>query len=210
MKGGSTFRIKCGDDGFAADGSEHLSQKAEVSDLKRARSKVPRAAYKGDNFQNMSSTLNRWILKQAPNSKNCDDFTVEELQRIQMTLYMLRDPQLDDVYQKSHDNRRISKDIAAISKEWEELNAEAAKDPELARMHRDGHCHEAVMWYVHHLPESVRAAIRDKAGMPLLSNFRHNVLERKPQAARLQQAYEEKVSCASCHSFTYPSREIVV
>ena len=36
-------------------------------------------------------------------------------------------------------------------REWESLNAKA----ELARMHRDGHCHEAVMWYVHH-PESMK------------------------------------------------------
>merc|ERR1712195_466575 len=77
------------------------------------------------------------------------------------------------------DNRRIQSDVAAMSKQWEELNAEAAKDPELARMHRDGHCHEAVMWYVHHLPESVRAELKDKAELPLLSNFRHNVLESK-------------------------------
>ena len=36
-------------------------------------------------------------------------------------------------------------------REWESLNAKA----ELARMHRDGHCHEAVFWYVHHLPETM-------------------------------------------------------
>ena len=38
-----------------------------------------------------------------------------------------------------------------MARKWESLNAKA----ELARMHRDGHCHEAVMWYVHHLPESM-------------------------------------------------------
>ena len=40
-----------------------------------------------------------------------------------------------------------------MAREWESLNAKA----ELARMHRDGHCHEIVMWYVHHLPESMKA-----------------------------------------------------
>ena len=40
---------------------------------------------------------------------------------------------------------------------WESLNAKA----ELARMHRDGHCHEAVMWYVHHLPESMKIPRRE-------------------------------------------------
>ena len=97
-----------------------------------------------------------------------------------------------------------------MSKQWDELNTEAAHDPELARMHRDGHCHEAVMWYVHHLPESVRSKLKDNLELPLLSNFRHNVLDSKPHAVRLQRAYEEKVSCASCHSFTYPSKEIIV
>jgi hypothetical protein len=206
---GSTFRIKCGDDGFHHSSGEGFEQ-AQVSDLKRARTKVPGPAYKGHNFQNMSSTLNQWIVKQVPKSRNCEDFTVEELQRIQLTLFMLRDPELDTIYQQSHDNRRIQQDIAALSKQWEELNAEAAKDPELARMHRDGHCHEAVMWYVHHLPQAVRAELKDKAELPLLPSFRHNVLDSKPHAVRLQRAYEEKVSCASCHSFTYPAQEIIV
>ena len=44
-----------------------------------------------------------------------------------------------------------------MAKEWESLNAKAAPDFELARMHRDGHCHEAVMWYVHRHPESMKA-----------------------------------------------------
>ena len=29
-------------------------------------------------------------------------------------------------------------------------------DHELARIHCDGHCHEAVMWCVHHLPEQMK------------------------------------------------------
>ena len=41
-------------------------------------------------------------------------------------------------------------------REWESVNAKA----ELARMHRDGHCHEAVMWYVHHLLESMKTPTR--------------------------------------------------
>ena len=37
-------------------------------------------------------------------------------------------------------------------REWESLNAKA----ELARMLRDRHCHETMVWYVHHLPESMK------------------------------------------------------
>ena len=44
------------------------------------------------------------------------------------------------------------RELDVMVREWESLNAKA----ELARMHRDGHCHEAMMWYVHHLPESMK------------------------------------------------------
>ena len=43
-----------------------------------------------------------------------------------------------------------------MAREWESLTAKT----ELARMHRDGHCLEAVMWYVHHFLESVKTATR--------------------------------------------------
>merc|ERR1712032_833532 len=109
----------------------------------------------------MSSTLNRWLLKQAPNSRDCEEFTVEELQKTQITLHLLRDPQLNEVYHDAQDARRIKHDIHTMAEEWEALNTEAAKDPELARMHRDGHCHETVMWYVHHLPQDMKDAIKD-------------------------------------------------
>jgi len=210
---GSTFRIKCGEDGFHKDSStaDEVAlpgageNSANVADLKRARTKVPRAAYKGDDFGSMSSLLNKWMLKEAPNSRDCESFSVEELQRLQITLFMLRDPQLNTVYNGSADRRQMQHDIEIMSKEWESLNAEAAHDPELARMHRDGHCHETVMWYVHHLPESVKAVIKDKASLPLLSKMRHDVLATKPHAVRLQRVYEDKVSCAACHSAVYPS-----
>merc|ERR1712137_819370 len=146
-----------------------------------------------------------WLAKEVPNSKACEDFTVQELQQMQITLFMLRDPELNDVYHNTQDSRRMKADINAMAKEWEELNAESAKDPELARMHRDGHCHEAVMWYVHHLPRAAKAAIKDKAALPLLSMMRHDLAMQKPHAMQLQRAYEEKVSCASCHSAVYPS-----
>jgi hypothetical protein len=217
MPGGSTFRIKCGADGFHKnDTAEEVAlgsnqpagdAKASSSDLKRARTKVPRATYKGDDFESMSSLLNKWMLKEAPNSRSCDEFSVEELQRLQIMLFMLRDPQLNTVYDSSADARRMPHDIEVMSKEWESLNAEAARDPELARMHRDGHCHETVMWYVHHLPQSLKAVIKDQAALPLLSKMRHDILASKPHAVRIHRAYEEKVSCASCHSAVFPSGE---
>jgi hypothetical protein len=175
--------------------------------LQRARTKVPGAAYKGDGFEDMSRTLNDWLLKHAPNSRECDTWSVEELQQLQVQLLALRDPQLDGVYQDSKDNRRLRAYVAVMQREWEELNALAEADPQLARMHRDGHCHEAVMWYVHHLPESVKSAMQDEVALPLLSHMRHDtaVLPLSSFGSkRVKQAYAQKVTCASCHSNNLP------
>lgn len=218
MPGGSTFRIKCRDDGFSEDaqadtrppsGQVGLSQSSQ-SDLERARTKVPRAAYKGSDFGSMSETLNAWLLKHAPNSRECDAWTVDELQKLQIQLFALRDPQLNGVYRETWDNRRLRAELEETTKEWEELNALARQSPELMRIHRDGHCHEAVMWYVHHLPEVIKANLKDSIALPLLSRMRHD-LSHAPAAnvsfAALKQvhkAYSYKVSCADCHSAVFP------
>ena len=64
-------------------------------------------------------------------------------------------------------------------------------------MHRDGHCHEGVMWYVHHLPESLKEVITGKASLPLLRRFATYLSLVKLHTVRVQRAYEEKITCAS-------------
>merc|ERR1719265_564483 len=202
----NTFRIKCQDDGFPVlDGEEptmldYMTQpagtdKAKASDLRRARSKVPRDEFKGDDFQSMSQTLNKYLQKHAPKSKNCDLWTMEELQHLLISLLMLRDSGLNDLYHETDDNRKINKDIQQLVQEWEELNKLASTDPDLARAHRDGHCHEAVMWYVHHLPEDMKDLLKDKISLPLLSSMRHELKESALHGERVHRAYEEKVTC---------------
>jgi len=185
------------------------TNKAKSSDLKRARSKVPRDDFKGDDFQSMSSTLNKYLQRHAPQSKNCDTFTMQELQQLQISLLMLRDSELNEVYHETDDNRKINKDIQQLVQEWEELNKLASTDPDLARAHRDGHCHEAVMWYVHHLPEDMKDLLKDEISLPLMTSMRHELKESALHGERVHRAYEEKVSCASCHSAVYPAEVIV-
>jgi len=218
----NTFRIKCNDEGFPSDYDpptmpthlDYMTQpagtnRAKSSDLKRARSKVPRDDFKGDDFQSMSSTLNKYLQRHAPQSKNCDTFTMQELQQLQISLLMLRDSELNEVYHETDDNRKINKDIQQLVQEWEELNKLASTDPDLARAHRDGHCHEAVMWYVHHLPEDMKDLLKDEISLPLMTSMRHELKESALHGERVHRAYEEKVSCASCHSAVYPAEVIV-
>ena len=62
--------------------------------------------------------------------------------------------------------RHVPREPEVTAREWESFKAEAAHDPELACMHRDGQCRKAVMWYVHHLPELTKEVIRDRASLP--------------------------------------------
>lgn len=223
MPGGSTFRIKCGENGFSEDSASTESQsvservgqvgldQSSSRDLERAREKVPRAAYKGDSFSSMADTLNRWLLVHAPNSKNCDAWTVDELQKLQVQLFALRDPQLNGVYRESWDNRRLRSELLELRSEWEDLNTLARESPTLMRIHRDGHCHEAVMWYVHHLPEVIKSGLKDNIALPLLSRMKHEA-SKTPDAnvsfaaTQIHKAYRNKVSCADCHSAVFPGQ----
>ena len=101
-----------------------------------------------NNFASMSSVLNKWLFRKMPNSRRCDEFS----ERIHIVFFTLRDPELNAVYSSNADVRHVPRELEVMSREWESLNPKA----ELACMHRDGHCHEAVMWYVHHLPESMK------------------------------------------------------
>ena len=53
-----------------------------------ARTKKPLASYTGDNFASMSSVLNKWLLREVPNSRSCDEFSVEELERLQIVFFI--------------------------------------------------------------------------------------------------------------------------
>merc|ERR1711972_1007634 len=170
-----------GDDGFSEDApatpsssalEEHAGHAAagqsSQRDLQRARTKIPRKAYKGDDFGSMSETLNKWLLLHAPNSKSCDEWTVDELQKLQVQLFVLRDPELNGVYQEVSDKRLLQEELTETMLEWEELNTLAKESPELMRIPRDGHCPEAVMWYVHHLPEVAKSDLKKRIALPLL------------------------------------------
>ena len=78
-------------------------------------------------------------------------------------------------------------------------------------MQRDGHCHQAVMWYVHHLSEDVKRLLGDSGvEIPLLSYNNHLpgcAKDSSADAVRKQvcEHYQETVTCFSCHSNVRPS-----
>ncbi len=214
-KGGATFRIKCDDDGFPIVKDDDASIK-RVSDVVRAKTKTPRAIYRGDQFEDMSSTLNRWMENGKHTSgkmKPCDQFTAQELQKLQALLYLLRHDGFNQIYHRNSDNRLIRKDLETLQHDWnitrKYLDSEGSD--ELEAIHRDGHCHEALMWYVHHLENDVKeslSAIPDLQ-LPLLSKYsrRSQCKSLRSQGdayAHVCDVYEEQVTCSSCHSNAVP------
>merc|ERR1712085_114717 len=157
-KGGALARITCTDDGYPTDKTERDEVPAEAEDLRRARTKVPSSQHRGISFSNMAQKLNSFV-GQYGNVKECEDWTTVELQRFQALMLMLKSPELDDLYQSSDDRRALRGDEQEHGNRWERLSTLAVTLGE-EKMHRDGHCHEAVMWFVHHVPETVRNEVK--------------------------------------------------
>jgi len=204
--GGATFRTGCDENGYPSKNRKVETKPViEEKDHNRAKTKVPRHDYKGMDFTDMSRVLNYWI-NSSYSAIPCDLWKVEELQQLQALLYIAKESEFDDIYQQTYDNRRIRHNILEdIQNTWNGLNKLASNDPDpmLAKIRRDGHCHEAVMWFVHHLTEDMKQLLsRANIKLPLLSHHRHNCEESNESLAKdkICDAYQQQVTCADCHS----------
>ena len=68
-------------------------------------------------------------------------------------------------------------------------------------MHRDGHCRKCGT--VRHLPESMKEVIRDRSSLPSRRFATISRSWRNHMPLRVQRAYDEKITCASCRSVVY-------
>ena len=107
----------------------------------------------------------------------------------------------------------FGKTFYLFQQDWAETrkHLDAVGSDELEAIHRDGHCHEALMWYVHHLTEDVKRALSDipDLQLPLLSRYGRReqcqaLREQGQSHAHVCDAYEEQVTCSSCHSNAVP------
>jgi hypothetical protein len=207
-KGAALMRIGCTDEGFPdMNKTEESPVIATSSDLKRARSKVPRESRKGTHFSHMSEKLNGF-LKRFP-TKECKDWAVEELQQFQTLMLMeeVRAPEMDDVYRTTNDRRMLRGDVQAHGDRWEKLTRLASElGGKHQMMHRDGHCHEAVMWFTHHISETMRQKLAAMISVPLLPYAKHDC----DAAETLCEEYLHQVSCQDCHQESTAPTDVVV
>jgi len=189
---------------FASLATVCVSEIVDQRDLHRARSKVPRAQWKGDGHDGMTSVLNKHLSQMFMQVKDCSEWTATELQQLQSEMYSHRVTDFDDMYSDSSDNRRMRHaSLEEHQAHWTDMNKQAEANPHMADMLRDGHCHEAVMWLVHHVPAPEQQSVFAKRPVPTLASTKHECpVDATPSEKLLCQQYLDTYTCAECHSAT--------
>merc|ERR1712039_451545 len=111
-------------------------------------------------------------------------------------MLMLRSSELDEVYSTANDRRALRGDEQEHGDRWERLTA-LATTLGAESVQRDGHCHEAVMWFVHHVPETVRNEVANLMAIPLLPYTKHSCSG--SSCHEVHDEYLKQVSCQDCH-----------
>lgn len=178
--------------------------KPGARDLTRAKRPKPSAAFLGETFGAAMRKLNAALRKDVElQVRECSEMSLQEVHYVQRRLFHARSPELHGVYHEANDTRRMAHaSLAELDAEHANHRSLATEEPWLAAKLRDGACHEAVMWYVHHLSSDARAELRDAAlTLPLLPEALHEAPS-APHHEREQRAhgrYTQQVSCAICH-----------
>ena len=173
------------------------------ADVERAKTKIPRTAFKGVGQTAMSRALNGHLLRKEQYVQACDDWTPLELQEFMGAIEGHRNRDLQAIYESAHDRRRLTIGDGDYITHWRRLNTLVEANPQLIDPQRDAHCREAVMWWTHHLTEEKRIELRTRnITVPLLPPG-----EKRPCGGSGGEAEEEVCvhleqanSCDWCHS----------
>jgi len=177
---------------------------ASKADLSRARQKVPAAALRGEDFTSMNGRLTRRLQESlGRHLRSCEAWSTDELRQLQRRLLSEAEPELLAVYESSADPRhRRFASLTSLEAHWARLDSEAEASH---AVRRDGLCHEAVMWWVHHLSEATRQRL---AAQGLEPPSLPELLHSSTADAALDE-YRSQVSCQQCHTgpVSFPSLE---
>eukprot|EP00928_Gymnodinium_smaydae_P026064 TRINITY_DN2056_c0_g2_i1.p1 TRINITY_DN2056_c0_g2~~TRINITY_DN2056_c0_g2_i1.p1 ORF type:complete len:563 (-),score=82.70 TRINITY_DN2056_c0_g2_i1:202-1890(-) len=169
-----------------------------AEDLKRARTWTPRSGFRGrGTLASANAQLNRHLSARAGiKLKACEDFAVTELREVLRALFVHTSDELKELYAQHDGRRSVYASISEMENHWER-----SADPTDHRV-RDAHCHEAVMWFVHHLPSETQWAVSQRMVLPLLPVADHTVADKglRSETDAAGKFYDEKVTCQKCHN----------
>ena len=135
--------------------------------------------------------------------------TLEQLHEFQVKVWEARHPALEEVYSQNTDNRRLRGAGVETSAELRELFGRTREitrgNATLDRIARDGHCHEAVMWLVHHVPTAEQTRlISVNSPAPLLpeqsSPEKKTCADATGTHKEVCAGAEAKDTCSWCHN----------
>lgn len=187
------------------------------SDLQRARTKMPSSQLVGADLASTTSKLNAAIRARSVRTRPCEEFTVQDLLKVQRELHAIREPEFEQIYQATSDNRRMAAfgthkhDIGELEAVWAKRQHLLEAYPGLHDITRDSLCIETVKWVVHHVPSSLLTTTSTSLDVPLLSVGRvHTAVELSDIApesvvSHALQGYKATLAFQSCHGNVAPS-----
>eukprot|EP00929_Paragymnodinium_shiwhaense_P021486 TRINITY_DN14005_c0_g1_i1.p1 TRINITY_DN14005_c0_g1~~TRINITY_DN14005_c0_g1_i1.p1 ORF type:complete len:545 (+),score=134.96 TRINITY_DN14005_c0_g1_i1:59-1693(+) len=182
-----------------------LATSASDKDLKRARTKKPADIYKGAGQAALSQTLNRHLKNAEVSTKDCKDWTPEELQDFMAMVSDHRHPELQKIYSATSDRRSMKFETTDEHRAtWQKLNTIVGNHPHLHEPVQEAHCREAVMWWTHHLADEKKQHLRatKNVTVPLLpeNEVKPCGTGDHPEESHVCLFVNEKNSCDWCHS----------
>ena len=166
------------------------------ADLKRARQWTPRAEYRGyGTLASANAKLNKHLKgKKGIKLKSCEEFDTQGVREVLSDLLPRVSVDLKAIY--SDKDGRVGKydTLAQMQLHWQAAPAEDLRV-------RDAHCHEAVMWFTHHLTTEVQEGIKGRITLPMLPAAEHTLKDASRDSAdKAGIFYDSKVTCQKCHN----------
>jgi len=165
------------------------------ADLHRARTRTPRAGYRGlGSLTSANEQLNKHLaLRKGLQLKACEEFTTEGLRALLRDLLPHTSAELRGIYAEGDGRRPVYTTVLEMEAHWAQVGGDDLRV-------RDAHCHEAVMWFVHHLTSEAQKAATGLLVLPMLPVKQHTVpAGARPAMDVAGKFYDEKVTCQKCH-----------
>jgi hypothetical protein len=170
-----------------------VSSELHIDDLKRAKTMRPRSGYLGaGSVASANVQLNKHLYSMDGVAlKPCEEFAVDELRNLLEVLLPMTSDELKEIYPQVDGRRAVYETLEEMQQHWREVPKDDVRV-------RDGHCHEAVMWFVHHLAKDAQHAAKPHVVIPKLPIADHTVETRDDHDAA-GKFYDSKVTCQNCH-----------
>jgi len=174
------------------------------TDFHRAITKIPRAGYRGDGS---IAAANRVLNKHLDSfngleTKPCEALSLSNVKDAMRTIFSASHPDLIKIYDTTGDRRaQLFETAAAMEAAWATTKKLVEGDDKLTGIHRDGLCHQAVMWFTHHLAESTQVELASTGlVLPKLPVAEHNDEKSNDNRTnKVLKEYNDALSCQNCH-----------